>query len=128
MALSVGELAATAGIAPSAVRYYEKAGLLAEPGRKSGRRAYDADAVRDLAFINDARASGLGVAEIRQLVALVRQGGRAEDYCDDAKAFARDKLEEIDRQIAQAQRLRAELAAALEVDCSGQERCSVLSG
>lgn len=127
MALSVGELAATAGIAPSAVRYYEKAGLLAAPGRKSGRRAYDADAVRDLAFINDARASGLGIAEIRQLVALVRQGGRAEHYCEEAKQFARAKLDEIDRQIAQAQRLRAKLASALEADCAGREHCTVLT-
>lgn len=128
MGLSIGDLAARAGVAPSAIRYYERAGLLSEPGRRSGRRTYDADALREVGFVTRARSAGFSVQEIRQLADLVRGEGGADAYCDDAKSFAREKIIQLDRQIAEAQALREQLADALEEDCSGLDHCAVLSG
>jgi MerR family transcriptional regulator, redox-sensitive transcriptional activator SoxR len=43
--LMIGELARQAGVAASALRYYEKAGLLPSPARASNRRLYDRGAL-----------------------------------------------------------------------------------
>ena len=127
MGLSIGELAASVGINTSAVRYYEHAGLLASPGRKSGRRVYDADAIDELAFVSRARSAGFRVAEIRELVTLLRTGRAPADYCEAAMELARLKVAELDRQIEEAGRLRDQLNAALEADCTGLEECAVIS-
>ena len=47
-ALSIGEVSNRVGLAPSAIRFYESAGLLAAPRRPSGRRAFDPGAVARL--------------------------------------------------------------------------------
>lgn len=49
--LSIGEVARRAGVSTSAIRYYEKAGLLAEPERVGGKRRYDPGVVRRLGLI-----------------------------------------------------------------------------
>jgi MerR-like DNA binding protein len=56
--LSIGQVAAKAGINVSAIRYYERHGLLPEPDRVSGQRRYREDAVRRLAVIGAAKNAG----------------------------------------------------------------------
>jgi DNA-binding transcriptional MerR regulator len=126
MPLSIGDLAQAGGVTPSAIRYYEQAGLIPAPGRKSGRRAYDTDALDQLEMIGRARSAGFAIREIRELTDLMRGDALPDDYCEDAKALARLKIAELDKQIAQARTLRAELEEALKADCSGQQKCTVL--
>src|SRR5918911_197322 len=75
--MRIGELARRSGIASTALRYYEKAGLL-PPARRtpSGYRAYDATALQRLVFIRAAQAVGLSLPEIRDVIA-IRDGGTA---------------------------------------------------
>lgn len=49
---SIGQVANAAGIAASAIRYYEKVGLIPGPGRKSGHRRYSRDVFARLALIH----------------------------------------------------------------------------
>lgn len=128
MGISIGELAQSAGVKASAIRYYEKAGLIAEPGRRSGRRVYDADDVRTLGFITRARSAGFRISEIEQLVSLMHSSTTPEDYCAEAKDLARAKAEALEQQIAEATQLREQLLAALDTDCSGLDECAVMSG
>ena len=73
--MRIGELANRSGLATTALRYYEKAGLLPESARTvSGYRDYDGDTVPRLAFIRAAQAIGLSVAEIREVIG-IRDGG-----------------------------------------------------
>ena len=66
--MRIGELARRSGVASTALRYYEKAGLLPESRRtSSGYRMYHPDAVPRLAFIRAAQAVGLTLAEIRDV-------------------------------------------------------------
>ena len=68
-ALRIGELAKLVGTSTSALRYYEEAGLLEPPERTdSGYRTYPSAAVGRLQFLNRAKALGLTLSEIRQLV------------------------------------------------------------
>jgi MerR family transcriptional regulator, copper efflux regulator len=65
----IGQLASQAGIASSALRYYETAGLLG-PGERTeaGYRLYEPEALGRLQFIQRAKALGLSLGEIRRLV------------------------------------------------------------
>ena len=57
--LAIGEVARRAGINASAIRYYERAGLVHEPGRVGGKRRYGPEVLRTLALIEAAKRVGL---------------------------------------------------------------------
>ncbi len=106
--LTVGQLAARAGVRADTIRYYERAGLLPEPDRTDGdhRRYGPADLDRML-FIRGAQRLGLRLAEIRELL-VVRDTGVCP--CGPAEVLLRDHIGEIDREIARLTALRAELS------------------
>src|SRR3954464_11856155 len=83
-ALLIGELAERAGLATSAIRYYESIGLLPEPYRVSGQRRYGDDTIRRLEFIAAAQQAGLTLREITEL---------ADGF--DVRALAQRKLPEV---------------------------------
>ena len=62
-------MARRAGVATSSIRYYERIGLLPEPGRAGGQRRYDADVLGRLAFIGVAQSAGFKLREIKALLA-----------------------------------------------------------
>ena len=66
-AMSIGEVAERAGIKASAIRFYEKAGLLPKPTRAGGQRRYDIAAVERLAVLEFAKDCGFTLAECREL-------------------------------------------------------------
>src|SRR5919199_5539807 len=75
--MRIGELARQSGLASTALRYYEKAGLLPPPQRTpAGYRPYDASVLHRLVFIRAAQAVGLSLPEIRDVIA-IRDGGTA---------------------------------------------------
>jgi MerR family redox-sensitive transcriptional activator SoxR len=66
--LAIGEVARRAGIQPSALRYYERIGLMPAPKRVSGRRRYGEDTVQMLKVVQLAQSAGFTVAEIQTLL------------------------------------------------------------
>ena len=67
--LTIGQVAAYAGVTVRAVRHYHQRGLLAEPVRdSSGYRRYDADAVVDLIRIKTLSQAGVPLARIQELL------------------------------------------------------------
>lgn len=66
--LSIGEVARRVSMRPSAIRYYEKLGLLAPPQRIGGQRRYDRQVLERLAIIRFTKHVGFSVAEIKQLL------------------------------------------------------------
>ena len=67
--LLIGDLAGQTGVAPSALRYYESAGLLrAEARTESGYRVFGSRATRRLLFIQRAKALGFKLSEIKRLI------------------------------------------------------------
>jgi DNA-binding transcriptional MerR regulator len=65
--LSIGEVARRTGVRTSALRYYEEAGILPTPARVSGRRCYDADAIRRVDVLRFAQQAGFPLREIKTL-------------------------------------------------------------
>jgi len=105
--LTIGELARRAGVATSALRYYEEFGLLPTAARISGQRRYPESAVGLVGIILLLRDVGFSLAEQKALMA-----SRAVAL-DDWQRLARHKLAELDDQIAKAQTAREAIDHAL---------------
>jgi MerR family transcriptional regulator, copper efflux regulator len=86
--------------------------LLPTPVRTaSGYRLYDEKAEQRLGFIAKAKALGLTLREIREIVGL-RDRGRCP--CAAARRILQGHVRRVDRQIAQMKALKRDLAATLE--------------
>ena len=108
--MRIGELASATGVAPSALRYYEEAGLLEAAARtESGYRIYEPAALGRVQFIQRAQALGLSVREIRRLVHSPRVDGADERRA--LRHVVAHKLAETKSRVGELQRLRKELEA-----------------
>ena len=121
--LSIGEVAAQADLPASAIRYYERIGLVPEPERESGRRRYEANVLRRLAVIELAKRGGFSLDEIRGLLT-----GFGDDCAppDRWRAMAERKLEELDTAIARIEGMRTLLRRGIECGCLRAEDCDLL--
>lgn len=125
-ALSIGEVARQAGIGTSAIRYYERVGLLAEPERVGGKRRYDPGAVRRLGLIETAKRAGMTIKETYTLLHGFPEEAAASERW---KSLASNKLEEIDERIVQLREMSSLLEEALRCDCASLDECArMLSG
>lgn len=114
--LTLGGLAAAAGVNRETVRYYERRGLVSEPPRSGkGYRLYDADAERRLRFIKQAQALGFTLEEIGELLEL-RVSSTAT--CADVRERAQQKVADVERRIAALEAMRRTLTG-IAVQCSG---------
>src|SRR5713226_2058772 len=105
--MRIGELARRSGLASTALRYYEKAGLLPASRRSSsGYRTYHPDAVPRLAFIRAAQAVGLSLAEIREVIG-IRDAGAAP--CAHVLQLIENHRAEVRARIRELQRLARDL-------------------
>jgi MerR family redox-sensitive transcriptional activator SoxR len=116
-ALLIGELAQRAGLATSAIRYYESIGLLPEPYRVSGQRRYGDDSINRLEFIDAAQQAGFTLREITEL---------SDGF--DVRGLARRKLPEIKAELRQARDRKRWLDAASECDCGSPDDCTLFDG
>ena len=105
--LTIGELARRAGIASSALRYYEELGLLPPPARVSGQRRYPESAVGLVGIILLLRDVGFSLAEQKALLAAQAVAP------DEWRRLARRKLTQLDDQIAKTQTAREAIEHAL---------------
>jgi MerR family redox-sensitive transcriptional activator SoxR len=103
--MTIGEVARRAGVATSAVRYYERRGLLAADARASGQRRYEAASLRRLVFIGMLQDAGLSLDD----VAGILDAGTAAEW----KAIGARRLEALDAEIERLQQARDVLAGAL---------------
>jgi MerR family transcriptional regulator, redox-sensitive transcriptional activator SoxR len=67
--LSIGEVATRSGLAASALRYYEREGLIRASRTRGGTRRFDREVLRRVAFIRVAQRVGLSLDEIRDALA-----------------------------------------------------------
>lgn len=98
--MPIGELARRTGVAASALRYYERIGLLSPAGRVGRQRRYTASSQKRVALIGLCKDAGFTLAETRRLIALMGRGDRRW------VPMARRKIGELDARIARARRAR----------------------
>lgn len=110
--LTIGRLAALSGVNLETIRYYERIGLMPEPGRtEGGHRVYDPLHRRRLTFIRRARELGFGIEEIRALLALSEPQRRS---CEEVRVLASAHLEDVRAKITDLARLEAVLATTVQ--------------
>jgi MerR family redox-sensitive transcriptional activator SoxR len=94
--LTVSQVARQVGLRPSAIRYYERIGVLTPAQRVSGQRRYDVSALHRLAVIQRARQTGFTLPEIRELFFGFREATPASRRW---KKLSQRKLVELDSQL-----------------------------
>ncbi|MBE9109218.1 heavy metal-responsive transcriptional regulator [Nodosilinea sp. LEGE 07298] len=108
----VGEVSQRLGLNPQTLYFYERIGLMPSPQRTAaGYRLYDQPALDRLTFITQAKALGLSLDDIKDLLAL--QDGQ-QLSCQQVHSRLLKKVEHIDETIAKLQTLRAQLAPLLD--------------
>ena len=121
--LSIGEVARRAGIATSALRFYEDHGLIHSERNAAGHRRYHADALRRVSFILVAQRIGLRLAEIRQaLDGLPDQRTPTRDDWAELAAAWRPVLEE---RIAILEAMRDKLDGCIGCGCLSLDSCAM---
>jgi DNA-binding transcriptional MerR regulator len=114
--LTIGGLARRAGVATSALRYWEELGLLRPAARISGQRRYRESAVWLVGAILLLRDVGFSLAEQRALAA-------SRAFASDWQRLAQHKLAELDDQIAKAQTARLAIDHALRCPYDDFREC-----
>ena len=121
--LTVGEVAHRSGFAPSALRYYEREGLLSATRTAGGQRRYERHVLRRLAFIRAARNIGLSLEEVKVALASL-PGGRTPTVADWTKV-SRSWRARLDEEIAALQALRDGLDGCIGCGCLSLKRCRI---
>ena len=118
--MSIGELAKRFSLRPSALRFYERMGLLELPPRIGGRRSYDTAAVRRVGFIRRAQQNGLTLEEIRSLIRAGRSGVSPRQLWRETGGR---KLALIDRKITELRASRAAFEKIRACRCRSFAQC-----
>ena len=115
--MRIGKVAEQVGITVEAIRFYEKQGLIELPRRnESGYRDYPEDIVQHVSFIKRTKELGFSLKEIKELMSLQHTPGTT---CGEVKEQAEAKIADIDRKVADLQRIKGALAELVSV-CPGQ--------
>ena len=122
-AMTIGSLARAAGVNVETVRYYQRRGLLAVPGRPAGSvRRYGEAEVSRLRFIRRACDTGFSLDEVAELLRL----GQTPN-CRGARTIAARKLGQVEARLADLERLREALRTLVaQCDAGGDRHCPII--
>jgi MerR family redox-sensitive transcriptional activator SoxR len=123
-ALTIGQVAARAGVNTSHIRYYERIGVLPQPERVAGRRRYTADVLDRLAIVDVAQRAGFTLDEIRDLTGPGNRGAQAGARI---RELAQRKLADVETLIARAEAMKDWLRLATTCDCETVDVCSLFT-
>ena len=107
--LTIGKVAQDTGVSIRTIRFYESEGVLPAPSRtKSGYRQYSTNDIRRLRLIRNARVLGLGLPEIRTLVAQAFSS-ECNSFAPQLRELIQAKREDVTQRIADLHELQREL-------------------
>lgn len=121
--LTIGKLAAAAGVGVETIRFYQRKGLLVQPTRESGIRRYGIEDLRRLRFIRQAQTAGFSLEEIKELLTLDAGEDRVR-----ARILAASRIKTLDGKIAELRAARSSLQR-LATECGEGSKgpCPILS-
>lgn len=124
--LTIGYLAKKTGTKVETIRFYEKNGLLPEPGRTEGNyRAYDHAHLNRLSFIRRARDLGFSLDQVR---GLLRLSDDRDQSCMAVDEIANEHRAEVERKIRDLQALKAELDSIIDqCSCGTVADCRIIN-
>jgi MerR family redox-sensitive transcriptional activator SoxR len=121
--LTVSEIATRSGFSPSALRFYEREGLIKATRTAGNQRRYERNVLRRLAFIRAARNVGLTLDEVAAALAELPDS-RTPTKADWTK-LSRGWRTRLDAQIAALEKLRDGLDSCIGCGCLSLKRCAM---
>jgi MerR family redox-sensitive transcriptional activator SoxR len=121
MELTVGEVAARAGLAVSTLHFYESKGLIHSWRNAGNQRRYPREVLRRVAIIKVAQRTGIPLAEIREALSSLPEG-RTPTAADWRKLSARWKAD-LDERIERLARLRDHMDSCIGCGCLSLKVC-----
>ncbi len=120
----IGQASVQSGVNVETIRYYEREGIVAKPGRSAaGRRLYTPDEIARLRFVKRCRDLGFPMSIIQTLLSLTSDQGRS---CGEVKLMAEDHLVAINAKIENLARLRDALQGLSNSCDDGASSCPML--
>ncbi|GHH87041.1 MerR family transcriptional regulator [Streptomyces sulfonofaciens] len=121
--LTVGELAERSGVATSALRFYEREGLIHSRRTAGNQRRYTRDTLRRVAFVRTSQRLGISLAAIREVLGLLPDDRTPtqEDWARISACWRSD----LDARIRALQRLRDNLSDCIGCGCLSLDRCAL---
>ena len=123
--MKIGELAQRAGLNASAIRYYEKLGILAPPHRTCGQRRYSPEVLDRVLLIRFAGEMGFSLPEIKLFLNGLHDNAPVGRRW---KKLATKKLSEVEAHIARSLRLKTLLQGLLRCRCASLKQCVTALG
>jgi MerR family redox-sensitive transcriptional activator SoxR len=118
--MTIGQVSKETGLAASAIRFYEQAGLLPKPTRIGGRRMYDSSILERLAVIERAKACGFSLTETRQLFYGFRESAPPSERWRTLARRKLAELEDLERKIAATRELLQRTCACTDLGECGR--------
>ena len=118
--MTIGDVASKAGIRASAIRYYERSGLLPPAARAGGRRKYDDAVLKHLAVVMLAREAGFTIREIK---VLFRDFSADGPVSTRRRAMGSRKLLELEAAFRRTKLMCDVVRAMMECRCKNLEEC-----
>lgn len=120
---TIGQIAGAVGVATSALRFYEREGLLKPADRsRAGYRLYEQSAIEQLQFIRSAQTVGFSLEDIKALLALDERTS-----CKQVQGMIEERLDDVARRIAELKNVHRTLNKALNRCRKSRRGCPVLS-
>jgi len=123
--LSIGEVAARSGVAPSALRFYERQGLIESARTDGNQRRYDRAVLRRIAFIQAGRAAGVALAEIHASLAGLPTSRTPTRK--DWERLSNKWRDDLDTRIETLKALRDRLTTCIGCGCLSIDQCDLLN-
>jgi len=118
--MKIGELAKRANLNPSAIRYYEKIGLLPAPARAGGQRRYSSESLDRVLLIRFAGEMGFSLPEVKTFLSGIRETAPVGPRW---KKLAARKIVEMRQVIVRAHRLEKLMRGLSHCHCSSLHEC-----
>jgi MerR family redox-sensitive transcriptional activator SoxR len=123
--LTVGQLAARSGVSTSALRFYERQGLIHSRRTTGGQRRYERTTLRRVAFIRASQSVGIPLALIGDVLAFLPEGSPpTKEFWLKASQCWSDALNE---RIAKMQRMRDRFTACIGCGCLSFDECALVN-
>ena len=123
--LTIGELANRAGVATSALRFYESKGLIESERSAGNQRRYQRAALRRVSIIRAAQEVGLSLSEVGEALATLPHDKTPTKA--DWERMSRAWHQRLDQQIAELQALRDDLTGCIGCGCLSLKSCAIFN-
>ena len=124
--LTIGELSARSGVSESALRFYERQGLISARRTEGNQRRYPRVTLRRIALVRAGKGAGIPLERIRAALDTLPQ--EKTPTRRDWERLSRGWRRELDERIATLEAIRHRLTTCIGCGCLSMQRCALVNG